>query len=248
MLSIYKLTLAIHVFAGALALCLFWVPALTRKGGLNHKKFGTFYGTAMHTVAFSGFTMSVLVLLFGITVKPELASIPHLTEARLQQAYGFAWFLIHLSILIHCAVLHGNKVLAHKRDRHALKQPHILGINAILALNGLLLSGYGLLNSNVIFIAFGLLGIVIGVSNLVYIYRKQVSPTAWLREHIGAYLGSAIGAYTAFIVFGGNTIFQVTGWAQTALWIAPGVIGSIFIAKLSKKYDPPRQHISVDRK
>ena len=80
---------------------------------------------------------------------------------------------------------------------------------------------------------------VIGVSNLVYIYRKSVSPTVWLREHLGAYLGSGIGAYTAFIVFGGNSLLHASGWVQTALG-SLGVIGSFFIAK-PQKYDPPRK-------
>ncbi|RUO36093.1 hypothetical protein CWE13_09455 [Aliidiomarina shirensis] len=245
MLTIYQTIIAIHVLAGAFALCLFWIPVLARKGSVNHKRFGRIYGTSMHTVAFSGITMSVLVLIFGVTVKPELAAVPHLTAARLEQAYVFAWFLIHLGILIHCAIIHGNQVLEHKKDRSGLKKPVTLAISGALALNGALLGIYGLLNSMILLIAFGALGIVIGVSNLVYIFRKKVSPTAWLREHLGAYLGSGIGAYTAFIVFGGSSIFQATGWLQTALWIAPGVIGSIFVAKLSRKYDPPRKAAAI---
>ncbi|CUS48301.1 MAG: hypothetical protein HLUCCO02_08295 [Idiomarinaceae bacterium HL-53] len=248
MLTIYQLTLALHVLAGALSLCLFWVPVLARKGGMNHKKFGKVYGTSMHTVAFTGIFASVLVLLFGTGVKPELAAVPHLTEARLQQTYIFAWYLIHLGILIHCAIIHGNQVLVHKRDRSGLKKPLPLAISGALAINGVALTAFGLLNSMILFIAFGALGVVIGVSNLVYIYRKRVSPTAWLREHLGAYLGSGIGAYTAFIVFGGNSILQASGWVQTALWIAPGVIGSFFIAKLSKKYDPPRKTTTLATK
>ncbi|CUA87299.1 hypothetical protein [Pseudidiomarina woesei] len=244
MLTIYQLTVAIHVLAGALALCLFWVPVLSRKGGLNHKKFGKIYGSSMHVVALTGIFASVMVLLFNTAVKPELAAVPHLTEVRLQQTYIFAWFLIHLGMLIHCAIFHGNQVLEHKRNRNGLKKPLPLAINGALAINGLALSAFGLFNSLVLLIAFGALGVVIGVSNLVYTYRKSVSPTAWLREHLGAYLGSGIGAYTAFIVFGGNSLLHASGWVQTALWFAPGVIGSFFIAKLSKKYDPPRKALN----
>ena len=240
MLTIYQVTVAIHVLFGALSLCLFWVPVIARKGGLNHTKFGKIYGASMHTVAFTGIFSSVMLLLFNTEVKPELAAIPNLTNERLFEAYIFGWFLIHLGVLIHCAIFHGNQVLEHKKDRSGLRSSATMVTSLILALNGTALAIVGLLHNMILLVVFGGLGVVIGVSNLVYIYRKRVSSTAWLREHLGAYLGSGIGAYTAFIVFGGNSLLQATGWVQTVLWIAPGIIGSYFIAKLSKKYDPPR--------
>ena len=87
------------------------MPVLSRKGGLNHKKFGKIYVLSMHVVAFTGIFASVMVLLFNTAVKPELAAVPHLTEVRRNNLY-FCLFLIHLGMLIHCAIFHGNQVLS----------------------------------------------------------------------------------------------------------------------------------------
>jgi hypothetical protein len=35
---------------------------------------------------------------------------------------------------------------------------------------------------------------------------KSVSVNRWLVEHIGAFIGSGIGAYTAFMAFGGRSM------------------------------------------
>lgn len=58
----------------------------------------------------------------------------------------------------------------------------------------------------------------------------------WLKEHLGAYIGSGISAYTAFISFGGRQVFDTSGDLQLAMWVAPGVVGALFIFFLSRKY------------
>ncbi|RUO75628.1 hypothetical protein [Pseudidiomarina taiwanensis] len=248
MLHLYQGLLFTHILAGSLSLLLFWVPALTRKGSLNHKKFGRYYGFSMNTVAFTGIAMSTLTLLLTSVVKPELYTVPHLAEARVEYAQLFAWFLLHLSILIHSAIYYGNAVLNHKANHSGLKQPYLITILAVLALNGLALAIVGVLNNLVLHIAFGALGFWIGFSNLKFIFAQNYSRKAWLREHLGAYIGSGIGAYTAFIVFGAATVLSATGSIYTALWIAPGIVGTLFIIKLSKKYDPPTVPKTVGKK
>ncbi|RTE85587.1 MULTISPECIES: hypothetical protein [Gammaproteobacteria] len=196
----------------------------------------------MNTVAFSGIAMSLLVLLFTAQVKPHLYSVAHLAEQRVQYAHLFAWFLIHLGVLIHSSVLYGNAVLRNKSNHEGLKKPYLIAVCGVLALNGLALIIVGSLNGLILHIVFGALGAWVGLSNIKFIFSKSFSKKAWLREHLGAYIGSGIGAYTAFLVFGGATWLSVTGDFYTALWIAPGIIGTFFVAKLSRKYDPPKQH------
>ena len=84
---------------------------------------------------------------------------------------------------------------------------------------------------------FGPLGLFIAATNLHFTFKKTVSAKGWLVEHLGAYITSGIGAYTAFISFGGRHLFYTSGYLQLAMWVMPGIIGTIFILVLSRKYD-----------
>lgn len=238
MIFTYQIMLILHVLTGALALCIFWVPALTHKGGLDHKTFGRYYAWCMYSVALTGLFMALMLIVQPQMFMPQLTTATAEGAARVRQTQVFAWFLTHLAVLIWVSVLYGRRVIQYKTQRAQLKRPFLLGLIGILAVNGIVLAAFGLFNGLVLQVVFGLLGLAIASSNLTYIFRTQVSKTAWLREHLAAYIGSGIGAYTAFFVFGGRQLLPMDGHWQLAMWIAPGVIGSCFIARLSRKYDP----------
>jgi hypothetical protein len=65
---------------------------------------------------------------------------------------------------------------------------------------------------------------------------KELKHKQWVIEHLGAMIGSGIGAYTAFFAFGGRQLFENLGNVQIIFWVAPGVIGSIAITILSRNY------------
>ena len=234
MITLYQLTLGLHVISGALALCIFWVPVLMRKGGIDHKTFGRYYSVCMYTVALSGLVMSTFLIILPAVVMPQFAGEP----ARLEQLRIFAWLLTHLAILIWVSVLYGRRVLAAKAERQRLKQPLLLSLLALLTLNGLVLLIFGAWHGMVLQMAFGTLGMVFGGANLAYIYRAKVQPNSWVTEHLGAYIGSGIGAYTAFLVFGARQFFTLSNDWMLALWIAPGVLGTLLISWASRKYAP----------
>ncbi len=68
---IHESALYLHIAVGACALLLFWVPVFTRKGNMDHKRFGRIFGYAMYTVAGSGVIMSSLDLLFPLAIHAE---------------------------------------------------------------------------------------------------------------------------------------------------------------------------------
>ena len=61
---IHQSALYLHVLVGAFALLLFWVPVFTRKGSLDHRRFGRVFARAMYVISLSGITMSGMDLLF----------------------------------------------------------------------------------------------------------------------------------------------------------------------------------------
>ena len=56
MLFIHSSLVTLHIIAGALALLLFWMPAIAKKGGRVHVLSGRAYAIAMYIVSVSGFS------------------------------------------------------------------------------------------------------------------------------------------------------------------------------------------------
>ena len=235
---LYQFNLIVHVIAGALALCLFLIPVLMRKGGVDHKTVGRYYSYCMYSVALTGLVMTTFIMIVPAVVMPHLLTDSINSQARIEQARVFAWFLSHLAILIWVSVLYGRRVLAAREARHQLRRPLLLGLLGILLINGLALFVFGVITGRVLQIIFGLLGLNVGASSLHYIFRAHVAPRSWLREHLSAYIGSGIGAYTAFLVFGGRQLALLNGQWQLLWWIAPSILGGLYIAWASRRYAP----------
>lgn len=236
MQTLHHWLFVMHIMVGSCALLLFWVPMLTRKGSLNHRKFGRYYAHVMYAVAATGALMAALVLLWPMAIKGELLSNPDMQEAFIQSVRRFWFFLLYLSLITFFSVRHGLLALQCKKDRAAVRSPlHLTCIALLIGGAGLLLFN-GIQHDNTLHIVFAALGALIALSSLKYCLVKEVTAKQWLGEHIGGLIGSGIGAYTAFISFGGRHLFESLGQAQLLFWILPGILGSIVIAYMSQKY------------
>ncbi|MDC0603134.1 hypothetical protein OAP14_08920 [Aliiglaciecola sp.] len=238
MLTIHSILFACHIILGSLALLLFWVPIVAGKGGLNHIKFGRYYAHTMYAVALSGALMAVLVLYDPLAIKGHLIGENTDQRAFVNTIRIFWGFLLYLSLLTYVSVKQGVAVLKHKNSTAPLRTISHLGPIILLALGGVIILTLGTTHGRVLHIVFGILGIMIGTGMLRYCFAQQLKPKQWLIEHLGGMIGSGIGAYTAFIAFGGRKLFADLGSMQIIFWVAPGVIGSIAIYLLSKKYQP----------
>src|SRR5271156_2768291 len=58
-----------HVGAGSLALILFWIPAIARKGGRVHVRAGWFYVACMTVVVVTALAMSGLAFTIPLSVR-----------------------------------------------------------------------------------------------------------------------------------------------------------------------------------
>ncbi|WP_088329895.1 hypothetical protein [Lacimicrobium sp. SS2-24] len=235
MLMLHNVLLMFHIAVGSAALLLFWVPALTKKGSMDHNKFGRYYANVMYLVAASGFIMSVITLMaplaiHGSDVRPEDAQY---ASARIRQ---FAFFLLYLSWLVLTSIRHGVLVLKCKNDRGPLLKFSHLSLLLVLFVGGIGLFIQGVYGNRVLDMIFAALGMFIAAGMLHYVFRNQLKPRQWWVEHLGAMIGSGIGAYTAFFAFGARAVLADSGYIQLIAWVAPGVIGSIVIAIQSRKY------------
>jgi hypothetical protein len=226
----------LHILFGSMALLLFWVPLVSKKGGLDHRKFGFYYTTTMYVVAATGALMAVLVISAPLVIKQHFINENTNTELLALRLRVFWSFLLYLSLLTFVSLRHGQLALKHKKQHHKMRDwPHLLSIG-MLFLGGLALAAAGFVYSNTLHVVFGILGTVSALQTGHYCLVKQVSAHKWLMEHFSSMIGSGIGAYTAFIAFGGRTLLSEFGSIQILFWIAPGVVGTIAITKLSRKY------------
>lgn len=232
---IYALLLMLHITVGSAALLLFWLPALTPKGSLDHIKFGRYYANTMYMVAGSGMLICLLVLVAPLTIHGDFSNAANQAQKALNIRL-FAFFLMYISWLTLTSVRHGILVLRVKQARHLLRHPTHLGLLLVLITGGLALLGLGLWFNKVLHLIFGILGTIIGGQMLVYCLRRHIAPRQWWIEHLGAMIGSGVAAYTAFLTFGARQFLAGAGYWQLVFWVAPGVIGALVIARLSRKY------------
>lgn len=235
MLGLHNGLFIFHILFGSAALILFWMPALTPKGSLDHIRFGRYYANVMYGVALSGALMSLLVLSDPLSIHGQHTPA-HQAQQAASQIRGFSWFLLYLSLLTLTSVRHGILVLKCKQNRQLLRQPKHLLLTSGLVLGGGALLLLGLQANKVLHIIFALLGMILGGQMLHYSFRHQLTPRQWWIEHLGAMIGSGIGAYTAFFAFGGRQLLSGIGQWQLAFWIAPGVVGGLVITWLARKY------------
>ncbi|MDC8831952.1 hypothetical protein [Alteromonas gilva] len=229
---LYQTLLLSHIIAGAISLALFWVPITTRKGGLNHRRFGAHYRRIMLVTIASGAIMATVWFYSPASVNPQLAGHPE-AIANLQR---FALFLLHLAVQMYASVMMGQWALEAKQSRQSLRRVSRIAPSALLGVTSILIGVIGIMHQHVLMLVFAPLGLSISIGQLRFIFARQVAAKAWLIEHLAGYIGSGIGAYTAFIAFGGRTLFSDIGAWQYTFWVLPGLIGGIAISRLSRQY------------
>lgn len=242
MYFVHQLAFYLHITLGTCALFLFWVPVFTRKGNLDHRRFGRFFASAMYVVATSGATMASLDLLFPLATHAHTLTLdPEQAVSAVTQIRTSALFLFSLSVLVFTSTRQGWLAILHKADRKPLRHPLHLGLCVALVAVGLSLFVTGLATDSILFTVFAVLEIVTGIGALRYNLKTGLQPNQWWIEHLSGLIGSGVGAYTAFFVFGGSRLLsEIFGdafdVASLFLWFAPGVAGGIAIAVLSRRY------------
>lgn len=242
MYLIHQSSFYLHIAVGSFALILFWIPVFTKKGNLDHKRFGRYFAWGMYIVAVSGFLMSSLDMLMPLETHAAGEILTEEVAARFAaEVRSFALFLFSLSILVLSSTRQGWLSILHRDNRAALRSPIHNALLASLIGVGVVLAIQGINSGSILFIIFGALQIATGATSLRYNYKAELAPKEWWIEHLRGLIGSGIGAYTAFFVFGGRQIFEslfsdAAADISIVLWVTPGIVGSFFIAYLSRHY------------
>ena len=240
MLGIYhQFAFYIHIVLGSIALVVFWLPLLTKKGGKNHRLTGKIFVYSMYAVSISGVIMTTLVLFDPMAVRQPQAVLnaQQIIDFKIRNRI-FSGFLFMLSVLVFTNVRQSILVLKAKKDRSLLKTPfHLLTIS-FLGCSGLIMGWIGFQQELTLFKVFAILSVLICIGMFRYIFKATIKKNEWIIEHLGNILGAGIGAYTAFFAFGGARFFSevFTGSLQIVPWILPSIIGVAASTYLTKKY------------
>ena len=223
----------IHVIFGVVGLVAFWVPVITKKGAVNHVRFGKIFVWSAYVVL----AAAALSLIASVTERVTQG----IGISEQPASYAFIVFLAYLTFVTFLSVRHGIAVLVHKRNPAGLRNSFtkMLAYGGILASIGVVL--YALILSppnKILLLALSPIGIGTGSGILRYIKADNLSKRAWMYEHLGAMLGSGIAFHTAFAVFGSVQIFDIglSGWVAIVPWVAPTAIGIPAIILWTRHY------------
>jgi hypothetical protein len=210
--------LYLHIAGGSAALLSMFIPLVTKKGGLTHRRAGWVFVSGMTIVSITA------LLLAGARWATD--STPREREAGA--------FLFFVSILTATSVSAGVRVLRAKTRSTAHRHPWDLGLPALLTVSSIAAAIYGLSTGNYLFTAFSVIGMLGGGGSLAYWLTPPSHPMHWWFEHMSSMLGACIAATTAFLVVNASNLGLET--FSLIVWLAPTLVGVPTIAIWTRYY------------
>ena len=243
MTTLHTLLVTVHITIGALALGLFWIPVMAKKGSPMHVRAGRIYVIAMYAVAITAFLASILALIDPIGIRRP-GEVPNPEQAA-ELASGFrmfSLFLLMLSVLVFASLRHGIAALRERRQPGALNQvSHKFALGA-LAVLAVIVGSIGIRNWQLLLIIFAGISFAAAITMYRDVRNRQLKGRELVVAHFNGLIGSGIGAYTAFFAFGGARFFAdvLTGQLQVIPWVLPAIVGTFAINRLRRSYEQRR--------
>ena len=239
MLSLHTTLLYLHIVLGAIALVVYWLPIFTRKGGALHIQAGKVFYYLMLTVAGSGIILCLIGLYdpVGIYTAGKQLSTESI-QRMLHWRIPVSQFLLLVSLLTWVSVRHAIGVLKAKADRSLLRRWYYQGPVFVMFPLAIYVAYRGFSIGMPLLIIFAVVSFITASTMTLYVYKKQVSPRAWIIEHFGAMVGSGIAVYTAFFAAGGRRMLAELlpdNWLLVS-WLAAPVIGTSALIALTGYY------------
>jgi len=254
MSALHSILLYTHIALGSIALLLFWLPVIVKKGSKLHNNAGQVFYYIMLLVSGSGMVMSGLTIYDPLAIYP----MPNLSGIELQRFLGwrvvFSQFLLLLSLLTWVSVRHAIGVLLAKADRSLLKRLSFLGPVLLMLPLSLFVAWQGYKFNQTLLMIFAGVSFYIAASICVYVFKAEINPRQWIIEHFTSMVGTGIAVYTAFFAAGGRRLISELLPEQWMMltWLAAPVIGVgaiiLFKGHFQRKYkvktkqDSPLQH------
>ncbi len=220
-MTAHGITVFTHVAAGTLALTLFWINGVMKKGTPLHRRMGQAYLLSMVGVILSGIPLVFRLLELG-------------------QSVG-AIFLTYLLVLVSNSCWCAWRSARDRSDYRVYYGGMFWSLAVITAASGIGVMITGFLFNATLLMVFGSIG-VIGLVQAGFARRRAPhTPKWWLREHYGAMIGNGVATHIAFFAIG---LRNALPWLDPAIqqnlaWFTP--LTAAFVAGwwLNRKYGSP---------
>jgi uncharacterized membrane protein len=216
-----------HALAGALALLVFAIPLVSKKGGKLHVKAGWVYTAAMVFVGLSAFVITP----WRVFLDPSKTS----------SSQEFSIFLFYISVFTLTAISYGILSLNEKKRQSVSRSLKHLGPPVATVAIGLITQVIGLKSQNPLLIAFPFLGHFTAKAQLQYWLQAPTEKMHWWYAHMNGMFVACIATVTAFLVTAVPRIWPGPIAQSPILWITPGLIlGTVanrWTAKFRKQYE-----------
>ncbi len=208
----------LHTLAGVVTLISMVVPLVARKGGKVHRRAGWVFVGCMVVLCESSAWMCVAAL-FGASGES--------VTGRGIMSREFGAFLLFVTLLTGNCVSSGVRVLRRKKPT----EPVGLSVDLVFAsVVGLCAGGlgvWGLVEGNVLFMGFAVLGVLGAGRELRMLRGVPTDKRYWWYVHMNGMMGGCIGTVTAFLVINSEQLFApssigVPGWV---FWLGPAALG-----------------------
>jgi len=222
MALLLRIVFGVHIVAGAVALLVFWIPLVTRKGGRTHRAFGWVYVAAAATVAVTGIGSAVRL------VVERSGGGPH---------RGRPWagiFLVYVGLFAAESALLGVRALGPRARLTRLGRAIDLIPPLLLVVGGVLLAAFGIAEGRLLLVLFAALGAAQGVGHLSAWRTPSPSRERRLLSHIGAMGTSCITTLTAFVVV--NAPRLGLRRFDPSVWFVPIVLLGLGLTILRRRY------------
>jgi uncharacterized membrane protein len=202
MALLFPRVLAVHIAAGAVALLVFWVPLVTKKGGRTHRCVGWVYVVAAGTLAFTGFLLCIQLVSSGSPLR-----------------WRAGIFLAYVSLLAGASAQLGVRALRTKGRVGVSRAAIDVVPPLLLVVGGVALAAFGIHRSMVLYVLFAALGVVLGLSHLRFWLTPPAHKRGWFLAHMSGMGTSCITTVTAFVVVNARRFGMRT--FDLALWVGP---------------------------
>ncbi len=224
-MSLYQATLSLHGLIGVLALITFWTAGMARKGSAVHRASGKVYLVAMAALLLPALPLAIRIYL----LKSPLGGL----------------FLMYLWVITATTVWVSWRAIRDKRDWQKFTGPVYQGLAWLNLASGLGVLAMGLFfakQSQVIFIAFSIIGIGSFVSMRRFSRERPSSPRWWLEQHLGAMIGNGVATHIAFLSIGLPKLLPMLAGPtlQNLAWLGPLAVAVMARVYLGRKFLPAR--------
>jgi hypothetical protein len=216
----FHVLVAAHILTGTTGAIAFWIPVIGRKGGVDHKRWGRLFTRCMLATGALACAMSLLTLAAPMATHPHLAG--KLDAAFIQGVFG--WMMLYMGILTINLAWYGWQCVLNRRQHEANRRPFNLALQGLVTVAALNCAWQGWRIDMFLMMAFSIVGVATGATNLWFIYKPRRAPHDWQKEHLKGLVGVGISVYTAFLAFGSVRLMPELA-LNPVMWSVPLAVG-----------------------